>query len=99
MAFKMKGWSPFDKKEKKVKPGRDEFGYQIKEKESFTDKEETYMDRVYAEVAKNMGDSGTTYSVIDIANMTEKERLGNITDYEPGQFARMVAEAKKKIKK
>ena len=81
----MKGFSPFDKT--------------IKEKESFTDKEEAYMDRVYAEVAKNMGDTGGGYDIGDIVAMTEKERMGNIDDYEKGDFAKMVAEAKKKIKK
>jgi hypothetical protein len=85
MAFKMKGWSPFDKK--------------IKQEESFTDKEESYMDRVYAEVGKNMGDTGGGYDIGDIVAMTEEEREGNIDDYEPGDLAKMVAEAKKKIKR
>jgi|TARA_R100000084_G_C4622081_1_gene133701 hypothetical protein len=81
----MKGWSPFDKK--------------IKEKESFTDREEAYMDRVYAQVQKDMGDTGTTYSAEDIANMTEEERIGNIDGYVKGDFAKQLAEAKKKVKR
>ncbi len=85
MAFKMKGWSTFDKK--------------TKQEESFTDKEESYMDRVYAEVGKNMGDTGGGYDIGDIVAMTEEEREGNIDDYEPGDLAKMVAEAKKKIKR
>jgi hypothetical protein len=86
MAFKMKGWSPFDKKDT------------IKEEKSFTDKEESYMDRVYTYVGKNMGDS-SGHSVMEIANMTEKQREGNITDYEPGDFDKMVKEAKTKVKR
>ena len=87
MAFKMKGWSPFDKKDT------------IKEEKSFTDKEESYMDRVYAQVQKDMGDSGTTFSAVDIANMSEKERAGNINDYEPDSFNKMVQEMKEKLSK
>ena len=84
MAFKMKGFSPFDKK--------------IKKEESFTDSEESYMDKVYAEVSKTMGDSGG-YDIGEIVAMSEEERIGNIDGYESGDFAEMVAEAKKKVKR
>tara|TARA_R100001082_G_scaffold32294_2_gene16570 strand:+ start:40 stop:408 length:369 start_codon:yes stop_codon:yes gene_type:complete len=69
-----------------------------KEEKSFTDNEESYMDKVYAEVSKMMGDSGG-YDIGEIVAMSEKERIGNIDGYESGDFAKMVAKAKKKVKR
>ena len=56
------------------------------------------MDKVYAEVSKTMGDSGG-YDIGEIVAMSEEERIGNIDGYESGDFAEMVAEAKKKVKR
>ena len=71
----------------------------IKEKESFTDREESYMDKVYAQVDKMMGDTGTGFSAQDLANMSEQERIGNIDGYEKGDFSKMVAKAKNIVKR
>tara|TARA_R100000655_G_C2928604_1_gene183621 strand:+ start:316 stop:651 length:336 start_codon:yes stop_codon:yes gene_type:complete len=109
MAFKMKGWSPFDKKEKKT------VAYKKEEKTSMYQKEENkkdkskntivektenrkYMDEVYDEVVKYLGRDAEGFSGREIANMTEEERSGNFNDYFAGDFDNLVKEAKKRLK-
>ena len=56
-------------------------------KENHTNKEKSYMDKVYAQVDKMMG-----------AGMSEQERIGNIDGYEKGDFSRMMRRAKNIVK-
>ena len=87
MAFKMKGWSPFDKKHE--------------DKDTIVERTENrkYMDEVYDEVVKYLGPDSEGFSGREIANMTEKEREGNFNDYTPGDFDNLVEEAKERLKK
>ena len=88
MAFKMKGWSPFTEKHE----GKDTIIERTKDRK--------FMDKVY----KTLDESGKLqdtggFSARDLAAMTEKERAGNINDYTPGSFDKMVQETKKELSK
>ena len=113
MAFKMKGWSPFDKKEKKTSMYKKENKTSMYKKEEKTsmykkDKAKTTMyktdgvnmDEVYKALDKSgkLQDTGG-FSARELAAMTEKERAGNINDYTPGSFDKMVQEMKKELSK
>ena len=88
--------TPFDKKENKTSMyKKDEAKDTIVER---TDSRK-YMDKVYSEVVKYLGPDAEGFSGREIANMTEKERVGNFNDYAPGDFDNLVREAKERLKK
>tara|TARA_R100001510_G_C7638706_1_gene196526 strand:- start:1072 stop:1326 length:255 start_codon:yes stop_codon:yes gene_type:complete len=84
----MKGWSPFDKKHE--------------DKDTIVErtKDRKFMDKVYKALDESgkLQDTGG-YSARELAAMTEKERAGNINDYEPDSFNKMVQEMKEKLSK
>ena len=67
-------------------------------KENHANKEKSYMDKVYAQINKMMGDTGTNFTAKDLAGMSEQERIGNIDGYEKGDFSRMMRRAKNIVK-
>lgn len=88
MAFKMKGWSPFDKKDKA--------------KTTMYNKGGVSIDEVYKALDKGgfgIFEESGGFSAKELAAMTEKERAGLINDYEPGDFDKMVQEMKEKLVK
>tara|TARA_A100001515_G_C4473213_1_gene177558 strand:- start:40 stop:615 length:576 start_codon:yes stop_codon:yes gene_type:complete len=77
-------------------PYRYRNGYAFKE--NHANKEKSYMDKVYAQINKMMGDTGTNFTAKDLAGMSEQERIGNIDGYEKGDFSRMMRKAKNIVK-